>query len=73
MPNYGKFWKYVFDEIANPALAGLNKKIRVDWDRWQDEDQEKDMQEDFDPEKLIDLMKRNGEWSDEEEGAGLED
>ena len=31
------------------------------------------MQEDFDPEKLIDLMKRNGEWSDEEEGAGLED
>ena len=73
MPNYGKFWKYVFDERANPGLAGLNKKIKVDWDRWQDEDQEKDMQEEFDPEKLIELMKKNGEWSDEEEGAGLED
>ena len=31
------------------------------------------MQEEFDPEKLIELMKKNGEWSDEEEGAGLED
>lgn len=43
MPNYGKFWKHVFDEKKDGKLAGLNKKMRVDWDRWQDEDQDKDM------------------------------
>ena len=31
----------------------------------------KDMVEgDFDEEKLVDLMKKNGEWSDEEEAEG---
>ena len=70
MPDYGKFWKNVFDDKKDPKLATLNKKIRVDWNRWQDEDHDKDMQEDFDPDKLIELMKRNGEWSDEEDGQG---
>ena len=45
----------------------MNKRVKVDWDRWEDEDNAKDMKEEFDPDKLIDLMKRNGEWSDEEE------
>jgi len=66
MPDYGKFWKGVFTN------ADLNKKIKVDWDRWQDEDQEKDMQNEFDPEKLIELMKKNGEWSDEDEDGAAE-
>ena len=70
MPDYGKFWKQVFDQVREPKALALNKKIKVDWERWQDEDQEKDMAEDFDPEKLIDLMKKNGEWSDEEEDGG---
>lgn len=43
MPNFGKFWKTVFDEKSDPKLAELNRKIKVDWDRWQDEDQDKDM------------------------------
>ena len=30
------------------------------------------MREDFDPDKLIDLMKKNGEWSDEEDGQNPE-
>ena len=69
MPDYGKFWKGVFGG-DDKLTTELNKKIKVDWDRWEDEDHEKDMQNDFDPEKLIELMKRNGEWSDEEEGGG---
>ena len=43
--------------------------MRVDWDRWQDEEQEKDLREDFDPDKLIEMMKQNGEWSDGEDDA----
>lgn len=35
------------------------------------------MQNEFDPDKLIELMKRNGEWSDEENeldaAGGLEE
>lgn len=69
MPDYGKFWKTVFDETKVPEMAGLNKKMRVDWDRWQDEDQDKDLREDFDPDKLIEMMKQNGEWSDGEDDA----
>jgi len=38
MPDYGKFWKGVFDEGARPELRELNKRVKVDWDRWQDED-----------------------------------
>ena len=44
----------------------LNQRVKVDWDKWQEENHEKDLKEDFDPEKLIELMKRNGEWSDDE-------
>ena len=43
MPDYGKFWKNVFEEKANKGLSNLNKKIRVDWDRWEDEDSHRDM------------------------------
>ena len=65
MPDYGKFWKTVFKEDNN-SIKSLNRRIKVDWDRWEDEDRDKDMQEEFDPEKLIELMKNNGEWSDDE-------
>ena len=52
----------------------LNKRIKVDWDKWQDEDRDKDIREDFDPEKLIEIMKKNGDWDDEEDGPeDLED
>lgn len=44
----------------------LNQRVKVDWDKWQEENHERDLKEDFDPEKLIELMKRNGEWSDDE-------
>lgn len=41
--------------------------ITVDWDKWQDEDADKDAMNDFDPEKLVALMKKNGEWDEEED------
>ena len=52
----------------------MNKRIKVDWDRWQDEEQHRDMMEDFDPDKLIELLKKNGDWDsdDEEQNPGEE-
>lgn len=58
-----KFWPFIF---KNKALQ-KSPRISVDWDRWQDEDAEKDAMNDFTPEKLIDLMKKNGEWDEEDE------
>jgi len=34
MPDYGKFWKTVFDTKKDSKLEALNKKVKVDWDRW---------------------------------------
>jgi len=58
-----KFWPFIFKD----RTLEKNKRIQVDWDRWQDEDADRDAMEDFDPEKLIDLMKKNGEWDDEDD------
>ena len=64
MPDYGSFWKFPFKDCEQ--YKEINKKIKVDWDRWQDEQQNEDLKDDFNPDKLIDLLKKNGEWSDEE-------
>ncbi len=60
---YVKFWPFVFKNLS----LQKSPKIKVDWDKWQDEDAEKDALEDFDPDKLIDLMKKNGEWDEEDD------
>lgn len=62
-PNYGEFWPFIFKNME----LSKNSRIKIDWDKWQDEDQDKDMIDEMNPEKLIELMKKNGEWSDEED------
>ena len=59
------FWPFIFEsnELKNSS------KLKVDWDKWQDED-EQNGQPDFDPndpeqmEKMVDLMKKNGDWDE---------
>jgi hypothetical protein len=64
-----KFWPFVFQ---NRSLQRCTR-VTVDWDRWQDEDAEKDAMNDFDPEKLVELMKKNGEWDEDDECYGKEE
>jgi hypothetical protein len=51
--------------------------VKVDWDKWQDEESEnQESGADFDPEsmeKLIDLMKKNGDWDESEMAAEVEE
>ncbi|CDW83250.1 UNKNOWN [Stylonychia lemnae] len=59
----GEFWPFIF---KNQKLQ-KSPKIKADWDKWHYEEEEKDMLNDFDPDKLIDLMKKNGEWDEEDD------
>lgn len=42
-------------------------KVDNDWDKFHYEEEEKDMMEDFSPENLIEMMRKNGELSDEDD------
>lgn len=57
------FWPFLFKNLA----LKRSPKIKTDWDRYQDEDQEKDELDNFDPEKLVSLMKKNGELDEGDE------
>eukprot|EP00347_Sterkiella_histriomuscorum_P018945 403343555 len=59
----GKFWPFVFKNIK----LKNHPRIKPDWEKFSYEDEEKDLKEDFDPDKLISLMKRNGEWDEEDD------
>lgn len=39
---------------------------------WKDEHEAEDELNDFSVEKMVDLMKRNGDWDDQEDERGLE-
>ncbi|TNV76357.1 hypothetical protein FGO68_gene11601 [Halteria grandinella] len=58
-----KYWDFVF---KNKNLK-KNPRIKVDWPKWRDKDEIEDEMQNFDPEKLVELMKKNGEWDDEDE------
>ena len=58
-----KFWPFPFKNLS----LKNSPRIKVDWDRYQDADADKDAMNDFEPEKLIELMKKNGEWDEEDE------
>ena len=71
------FWPFIFQstELKN------SPRLKVDWDRWKDEEtenQELAGQEGFDPndpesmDKLVDLMKKNGEWDEDDEKQDIE-
>jgi hypothetical protein len=63
------FWPFIFESNE------LKKHVKVDWDKWQDEEQ--DDQTNFDPndpeqlEKMVDLMKKNGDWDGNEDEEAL--
>ena len=40
---------------------------------WQDKDQLEDQANDFSIENMVDLMKRNGDWDDEDENLNPEE
>ena len=42
-------------------------KVHVDWNNWKDENELEDAMADFSMDKMIELMKRNGEWDDEDD------
>ena len=63
----GTWWPRIFTEKVT---------IKVDWDRWQDQEQveaEANGQADFDPndpeqmDKMIEMMKKNGDWDENQE------
>jgi len=57
------WWPRLYKKEGKPAY------LKTDWEKWKDEDEFKDYIEgDFDPDKLIDIMKKNGEWDEDEYG-----
>ena len=66
------FWPFIFQ--SKDLMKSQN--VKVDWDRWIDEDQdnqEMEGKDGFDPndpesmDKMVDLMKKNGEWDEGDE------
>lgn len=54
----GAWWDRIF--------KAKDVKIAVDWSMWQDKDQAEDQANDFSMENMVELMKRNGDWDDED-------
>ena len=61
----GDWWDRIF--------KAKDVKIAVDWSMWQDKDQLEDQANDFSIENMVDLMKRNGDWDDEDENLNPEE
>ena len=60
----GNWWSRVFQD--------KNIKVAVDWNMWKDEHELEDEMNDFSVEKMVDLMKKNGDWDENEIGDDLE-
>ena len=60
----GNWWSRVFKD--------KNIKVAVDWTMWKDEHELEDEMNDFSVEKMVDLMKKNGDWDENEIGDDLE-
>ncbi len=54
----GGWWSRIFKDAK--------VKVAVDWATWQDKDQLEDQANDFSIENMVELMKRNGEWDEED-------
>ena len=72
------FWPFLFESKALKS----NPNLKIDWDKWVDEDtanQELEGVDNFDPndpeqmEKMMEMMKKNGDWDEEDNQREIEE